>query len=150
MAPFCTDLTTNSNFVRYSCFETVAVTDVWHCLCYLMGQSRQMLWASWLGKKPPSITVEFTFYIPLYWGKCFKWKWMVKSFLKSPRLLRLLLLLQVSEMYVSKSSRCFWGIIKFLTSESKFGTSFSSYLDLSLERWGKLPCPSSCLFLFRS
>lgn len=72
MAPFCTDPISKSHIVHYPCFETAAVTDVWHYLCYLMGQSRQMLWTSWLGKKPLSITVvEFTFYFLLYWDKHF-------------------------------------------------------------------------------
>lgn len=83
MAPFCTDLTPNSHTVPHPCFETAAVTDVWHYLCYLMGQSRQMLWTSWLGKKPLSTTVEFTFYFLLHWDKCFIGNGCLKVFKKA-------------------------------------------------------------------
>lgn len=83
IVPFFTDLTFNSHVVHHPCFETAAVTDVWHYLCYLMGQSRQMLWTSWLGKKPLSITVEFAFYFLICWDKCFIGNGCLKVFEKA-------------------------------------------------------------------
>lgn len=120
MALFCTDLTTNNYLVYHPYFETVAIADVWHCLCYLMGQSRQMLWASWLGKKFISLTVQFTSFLPFIKTNVLKEMFVFK---------KVQVYLDYSywkDKSISKSSSfkapvyCYFSIYKILTSESKF------------------------------
>lgn len=108
MASFCTDHTSNSHIVHHPCFETAAVTDVRHYLCYLMGQSRQMLWTSWLGKKPLSILVEFTLVFLLCWDKCFIGNGCLRVFEKAILCLGYLSYWKSATRIFSKSSRCFW------------------------------------------
>lgn len=107
MASFCTDHTSNSHIVHHPCFETAAVTDVRHYLCYLMGQSRQMLWTPWLGKKPFN-TCRISLYFLLRWDKCFIGNGCLKVFEKAILCLGHLSYWKSITCIFSKSSRCFW------------------------------------------